>query len=131
MNESEYILVSGSTVAAQQFIQYLKFKAMPFVVLTNNDKEREQMNKIGVEHMIEVDTSDHETWALPPYEIGKVFIFEKSLTLCCRYLKMSRKWTIKPIYVITTSDKPRMVYKGLGADFVVYSNTGNVVFLLN
>jgi len=131
MNESEFILVAAPTKASEQFIYYLKFKGLPFAAVTNNKQEEEHLAKLGVEHIIVLDTAEHETWIIPEYRIGKIFLFENSLSLCCRYLQITRKWTSKPVYVITERETARLIYKGLGADHVIYSKTGHVSFLLD
>jgi hypothetical protein len=131
MNGSEFILVAAPTKPGEQFIHLLKHKRLPFVVVTNNKKEQLQLSKLGVDHVIRLDTVDCETWVVPEYPIGKIFLFEDSLTQCCRYLQITRKWTSEPVYVITASENPRLIYKGLGADFVIHSKTGNVSFLVN
>ncbi|MBD0383838.1 hypothetical protein [Paenibacillus sedimenti] len=131
MNESEFILVGATTKASEQFIYYLKFKGLPFAVVTNNKQEQQHLSEIGADHAIVLDTTEHETWIAPKYRIGKIFLFESSLSLCCRYLQIIRKWSSKPVYVITERDNARFIYKGLGADHVIYSKTGNVSFLLD
>ncbi|MFC4776961.1 hypothetical protein ACFO9Q_09215 [Paenibacillus sp. GCM10023252] len=59
------------------------------------------------------------------------YIFESSLALSCRYIQCCRSWTSKPIYVITESFNPRAIYRGLGADHIIFTRTGEVGFLLN
>lgn len=130
MAKGEFLLVSAPTNAGLQCIQLLKLRNLPFVAFSSNESETEQLTKNGVERIIRIDTSNHETWAIPEYPIGKVFLFEQSLPLCCRYLQICRRWTSKPIYVISDRDKPRSIYKGLGADFLIHSKNGNVTFLI-
>jgi hypothetical protein len=131
MNESEFIVVAAPTKAGEQFIHLLKYKRLPFVVVTNNKNEQQRLSELGVDHSILLDTAEHETWIAPEYPIGKIFLFENSLSLCCRYLQITRKWTSDLVYVITASDNPRLIYKGLGADYVIHSMKGNVSFLIN
>lgn len=131
MSTSDYILVAAPTKAGENFIQLLRIKNLPFVVITNNTNEQKRLSKLGAERFILLDTAEHDTWQVPEYPIGNFFLFEKSLTLCCRYLQIARKWTSKTIYVITESESSRNIYKGLGADYFVYSKTGNVSFLIN
>lgn len=130
MNNSEFTLVAAPTKAGEQFIQLLKLKKKPFAVVTNNKHEQQQLAKHGVDHVLLMNTSDHDSCVIPEYPIGNIFLFENSLPLCCRYLQITRKWTSKNVYVITSSDNPRLIYKGLGADYVIHSRTGNVGFLL-
>jgi hypothetical protein len=130
MKESEFILVFAPIKTGEQFIHHLKHKNLPFVVVTNNENEQLKLSKLGVDHLILLDTEDQESLAAPEYPIGKIFLFEDTLSLCCRYLQIVRKWTSASLYVITERDNARFVYLGLGADYVIYSKTGNVSFLV-
>jgi len=46
-------------------------------------------------------------------------------------IEICRSWTGKPIYVITGSGNPRLIYKGLGVNYVIHSNSDDVSFLLD
>lgn len=48
----------------------------------------------------------------------------------CGDVQICRSWTSKPIYVITGSQNPRNVYKGLGVDYVIHSNAQDYAFLI-
>ncbi|MFX3636912.1 MAG: hypothetical protein ACE3L7_29930 [Candidatus Pristimantibacillus sp.] len=129
--ELEHIVVVGMNEAALTFIRLLIYKELSFVVLTNNRQEEKQLLNIGVPNVIRINTNDRSTWSIPTMVIGEVFIFESSLALSCRYVQCCRLWTFKPIYVITPFLSPRAIYKGLGANHVIYSQTGEISFLLN
>ncbi|MCC3374931.1 hypothetical protein [Cohnella sp. REN36] len=130
MNAQEFVLVSAPNVAGEQFIKHLVRRGIPFAAIANNKIDFERLGELGVTHRISVDTTQIQTWAVPDLEIGRVFLFEKSLNLCCRYIQICRAWTSKPIYVITGSSNPRLVYKGLGANHVIHSSSGDVAFLI-
>lgn len=68
-------------------MRLLKYKRIPFAVLTNNKEAKSYWTGLGV-------------------------------------------WTSNSIYVITQGMNPRMIYRGLGADCVLHSRTGDVAFLL-
>jgi hypothetical protein len=128
--QEEFILVSAPTQAGKSFIRMLQMKRIPFAAITNNESEKKQLEQLGVSHVLMVDTTDNKSWVIPELEIGKVFMFEHSLTLCCRYIQICRAWTSKPIYVITQSGNARLIYKGIGANFVIHSHGENLSFLL-
>ncbi|MBB6669762.1 hypothetical protein [Cohnella nanjingensis] len=130
MIPQEYILISAPNVAGEQFMKQLSRREIPFAAIVNNKADFERLNEWGVANRIAVDTTQVHTWAVPELAIGKVFLFEKSLNLCCRYIQICRAWTSKPIYVITGSHNPRLIYKGLGANHVIHSNSGDVAFLI-
>ncbi|RED52964.1 hypothetical protein [Cohnella lupini] len=127
----ELILVSPATKAGESFIHALKVRGMPFATLTNNENGKKRLVKLGVEHVLRVDTRGNKPNVVPELPIGKVYLFEDSLTLCCRYIQICRQWTGKPIFVITRGDNSKQIYKGLGADYVIHSNGSDLSFLIN
>ncbi|MFC4770100.1 hypothetical protein [Effusibacillus consociatus] len=127
----EFILVSAPNKTGGQFIKTLQIKKMLFAAITNNDTERSRLVHLGVKNILSVDTTDRETWLIPELPVGKVFLFELSLPLICRYIQICRSWTDKSIYVITGSSNARMVYKGLGANYVIHTQSDDVSFLLD
>lgn len=130
-HDNEFIVVSAPNKAGEQFIKTLKFKGVPFAAITNNETEKSRLEHLGVSDLITVDTTERERWIIPELPIGKVFLFERSLPLCCKYIQICRSWTGKPIYVITESSNSRLIYKGLGANYVIHSSSDDVSFLLD
>lgn len=129
--DRELVLVSAPNLAGERFMKLLKMKRVPFAALVNNKAECERVTALGAERIIEVNTGEEMTWIVPDASIGNVYLFEKSLNLTCRYLQICRSWTSKALYVITDSHHPRLVYKGLGANYVIFSHSGDVAFLLD
>jgi hypothetical protein len=127
----EYILVSAPSQAGLAFIRLLLQHRIPFAAIVNNKRELENLHEIGVKNIILIDTTQEQTWHIPDYPIGNIYLFEKSFTLCCRYLRICRTWTSKPVYVITQSCNPRIVYKGLGADDVIHTNGDELSFWIH
>jgi hypothetical protein len=130
MVNRDVVLISAPNIAGERFMKLLKQRAIPFAAIVNNISEYERIAAIGAEHIIVVNTTKEESWLIPEVGVGKVFLFEKSLNLCCRYVQICRSWTSKPIYVITGSHNPRNVYKGLGVDYVVHSSAQDYAFLI-
>ncbi|MNI59562.1 hypothetical protein D3C73_1147310 [compost metagenome] len=128
-DREEHVLIGAPTKAGEHFIQLLKIRGCRIAGLANNPAEKKRLQELGVEVIFEVDTRHLNTWLRPPFPVGRIYLFESSVALCCRYVQMCRTWTTKPISVITTSMRPRLVYKGLGADYVIYTHTGNVSHL--
>lgn len=127
----EMILVSAPTKAGEEFIHQLIYYKIPFAAIANNRAERDRLESIGTKNIVLIDTTDEQTWIIPDFSVSKVFLFESSLNLCCRYLRICRTWTSDPIYVITHSSNPRLIYKGLGATFVIHTNNHHVSFLVS
>lgn len=128
-DQEEYVLINAPTKAGEHFIGMLKFRGCKIAGIANNPAEKRRLEELGIEVILVVDTHRQNTWFRPSFTVGRVILFESSVTLCCRYVQMCRTWTKQPIFVITTSMNPRLVYKGLGADDVIYSHSGNVGFL--
>ncbi|UQZ85267.1 hypothetical protein SK3146_04556 [Paenibacillus konkukensis] len=126
----EFILVSAPNKTGESFVRLLLAKGIPFAAITNSRAEAGRLRKLGVKHFIRVDTSECESWLLPELPIGRVFLFESSLNLCCRLIQICRTWTSKDIYVITRHMNPRLVYRGLGADHVIHTSSQDVSFLI-
>ncbi|MCM3783610.1 hypothetical protein M3231_11530 [Neobacillus mesonae] len=127
----EVILVTAPNEAARNFIRLLMYKKLPFAVLTNSAQEERKVKRLGVEHIIRMDTALASKWLLPNATVGRIFIFENSLNLTCRFLQICRPWTRKSITIITQLNHPRGVYRGMGADHVIFTIKGEVGFLLN
>lgn len=128
-DQDEYVLICAPTKAGEHFIKLLKFKGYKIAGIANNEAEKSRLEELGVEVNLVVDTRHQNTWFRPSFPVGQVYLFESSVALCCRYVQMCRTWTNQSIVVITSSMKPRLVYKGLGANEVIYSHSGNVSYL--
>ncbi|MBB6733722.1 hypothetical protein [Cohnella zeiphila] len=127
----EFMLISPATLAGERFAAALRKRELPFAALTNNETERTRWEQDGIAPIIKVDTTNRANSRIPELPIGKVFLFERSLTLTCRYLQICRPWTGRPIYVVTSGGNARLIYKGLGADYVVHTNGDDVSFLID
>lgn len=128
--EQEFVLVSPATVAGEQFIQLLKVKKIPFAVIVNSQADQLRYEKMGIEHVLMIDTQRQELWRIPELKIGKIYLFERSLPLCCRYIQICRTWTSQQLYVITEGNQSRLIYRGLGADYIIHTNGNSASFLL-
>jgi len=129
--EREYVLVAPANAVGEHFMKTLQKRGIPFAAITNNKQDAERVAKLGAAHVVLIDTADHETWALPEFRIGDVYVFEHSVTLCCRYLQICRNWTSAAIYVIARRPNPRLIYKALGADYIVCTKASEVAFLID
>ncbi|MEF2965997.1 hypothetical protein V3851_09155 [Paenibacillus sp. M1] len=129
--EDDCILVAAPNRAGRNFALLLVSRGRKVVVLVNNKADEQQAGKLGATGIIRVKTDEEKTWVIPEYAFKCAFIFETSLTLTCRYLQLCRRWTTGPVIVISPHRHPRMIYKGLGATYIIHSATGEVGFLAN
>lgn len=131
MDKEDVVLITAPNLAGEGLLKHLQRKSLPFAVIVNNKLEYERMSELGVRNIIVVNTTKEHSWAVPDFKIGKIILFERSFALCCRYIQICRSWTRKPIYVVTGSHNPRLVYKGLGADLVIHSDGPDFTFLIS
>lgn len=129
--QQQWILVSAPNKAGEAFIRQLIGRQLPFAVIVNNKAEQERLTHMGVKKVHVIDTASEATWMMPKNPIGKIFLFESSLNLTCRYLQICRKWTSEPIYVITHSSNPKLIYKALGANYVIHTTSHEISFLVS
>ncbi|MFD0680560.1 MULTISPECIES: hypothetical protein [unclassified Paenibacillus] len=130
MEQQEFILVSAPNKTGEGFICQLIRQGLPFAAIANNKGEKQRLDGLGVKNIILIDTIEQAKWKIPELPIGKIFLFEQSMNLCCRYIQICRSWTVKPIYVITHTSNPRLIYKGLGATYVIHTTSEDVSFLV-
>ncbi|MEC0372588.1 hypothetical protein [Paenibacillus chibensis] len=128
--DEELIIVTAPNEAGRKFIKLLIYLKRPFAVLTNNAKEERELKKLGVTRIIRIHTNNTDEWVVPEQRVGRIFIFENSLNLTCRYLQICRPWTSRSIYVITRADNSPGIYRGLGANHIIHTLNGEVGFLL-
>ncbi|SEC45449.1 hypothetical protein [Paenibacillus sp. GP183] len=131
MEPQSYVLVYAPNGMGEKFIHLLENRGIPFAALVNCSSLRERMENLRINQIIQVDTKNHSKWVVPEIAVGSIYLFENSVSACCRYIQICRQWTTEPIYVITQSTHPRMIYKGLGANHVLYTNNDHVSFLLS
>ncbi len=129
--EQGHTVVAASNEAGRTFIRLLLYKQLPVAALTNNKKEAKLLEQIGVPDILHVRTTHTKEVSAPAFPIRRLMIFESSLPLTCQYLLLTARWSVKTIMVITSARHPEAVYKSLGASCVVYSQTGEVGFLLS
>lgn len=127
----ELVLVSAGNLIGEEFMAALNHLSVPVAAMTNSKSERNKLETFGIKSFVMVDNNDNQNRMIPEFPIGKVYLFERNLPLCCRYIQICRAWTRKPIYVVTQDGNMRPVYKALGADYVIHSRSGDVSFLLD
>jgi len=124
------ILVTAPNKTGECFIRELIQKGLSFAAIANNGNEKRRLEELGVKTIVTVDTNDEGTWIAPDFPVGQVYIFESSLNLSCRYIRILKTWTSEPIYVVIHSGHPRLIYKALGAGYVIYAKNEDVSFLI-
>lgn len=118
MAHNGVVLVYAHNRAGEQFVQALRVEGRSNSIVTCHSAEQLQ--------------SDKEKFLNNPSEneFSKVYIFEEELEECCKVLEILRKWTCGTIYVITKKHYPQMIYKVLGADYVIRTTNEDLSFLI-
>ena len=124
------ILVYSANLAGDQFIQVLVQRKV-FAALSCSTVHKQHLYDLGVKNVVEVDIKKKCLTSFPENEFSKVYIFEDELCQCCCLIEAIRKWTIGTIFIITKQKYPQMIYKALGADFVIRTTSDDLSFLLD
>lgn len=124
------IVIPACTKEGERFMRQLLARGMTFTAVTNSAAERLQLVKFGVPSILLVNTIASDEWKAPDDPVGQAFLFESSLSLCCRYLRMIRGWTDRTVHVIVCRTNGRLIYKSLGADRIAPSADGGIAYLL-
>ncbi|QTH45334.1 hypothetical protein J4772_13535 [Cohnella sp. LGH] len=128
--EQRHILIAAPNEAGKRFIKLLRIHRIPVAVLTNNGREERELRGLGVDCILRVDTVSIKENSVPSFPIGRVFIFESSLPLSCQYLLLLANWSCKAITVVTGASHPEVIYRKLGASYIVHTQANDVGFLL-
>ncbi|MCG7410077.1 hypothetical protein MH117_21935 [Paenibacillus sp. ACRRX] len=124
------VTVFAPNTMGADFVRQLRGAGLPVAAISNNVRCSARMEKLGVKHIWHVNTSRTKAAEIPLLPVGRIYVFEQSFALTCRLLQQCRAWTYDPITVITKQHFPRSIYRLLGADMVVYTQSDQVSFLL-
>ncbi|WP_261378483.1 hypothetical protein [Paenibacillus agilis] len=130
-NEGRMVTVFAPNAMGIDFLKQLRGANVPVAAISNNTRLTASMEKLGVKHICSVKTtSQRKATALPAVPVGRMYVFEQSFALTCRLLQQCRPWTDEMITVITKQNYPKSIYRMLGADMVIYTQSDQVSFLL-
>ncbi|MFW5433786.1 hypothetical protein [Paenibacillus apiarius] len=125
------ITVFAPNAMGVDFIRQLRGAGLPVAAIASNGRLAKQMEKLGVAYVCRVNTTDPKEWNVPEVPVGRLFLFEQSFALSCRLLQVCRQWSCEPITLVTKRHHPRSIYRLLGADYVIYTQSDQVSFLLS
>ncbi|WP_088548648.1 hypothetical protein [Paenibacillus aquistagni] len=124
------ITIFAPNTMGEDFIRQLRGAGMKVAAIVNNMRGIKRMEKLGIHEVWKIRTADSMTFP-PETPIGRIYLFESSFTLTCRLLQLIRPCTSERIVIITKNHYPRSIYRLLGCDMVVYTQSDNVSFLLS
>ncbi|WP_225445882.1 hypothetical protein [Paenibacillus arenosi] len=130
-SEGRMVTVFAPNAMGVDFLKQLRGANVSVAAISNNTRLTANMEKLGVKHICNVrTTSQRKTMVLPTVPVGRMYVFEQSFALTCRLLQQCRPWTDEIITVITKQNYPKSIYRMLGADLVIYTQSDQVSFLL-
>ncbi|PAF32860.1 hypothetical protein CHI14_05780 [Paenibacillus sp. 7516] len=135
MSEDAVMLVStGQSSAGMEFVRLLLKRGIGVIVLVHNAEEEQQLTeligKISVYRLYPSGSADKTPIAID-WAVKHAFVFERNLPECCQDIQLCHSWCPQRLYVVTSSLNPvQMVYRGLGASYVIHSQSGDISFVL-
>ncbi|UHA74502.1 hypothetical protein [Paenibacillus sp. 481] len=124
------VTVFAPNAMGVDFVRQLRGAGIPTAAIVNSTRMAKKLEKLGVKHMCHLNTSDPKAWIVPHVPVGRIFIFEQSFALTCRLLQVCRHWTTDPITVVTKHHHPHSIYRLLGANYIVFTQSDQVSFLM-
>ncbi|MGD0030654.1 hypothetical protein SLT67_04785 [Paenibacillus illinoisensis] len=128
------LVSTGQSSAGMEFVRLLLKRGMDVIVLVHNAEEEQQLieliGKISVYRLYPSGSADKTPSAID-WAVKHAFVFERSLPECCQDIQLCHNWCPQRLYVVTSSLNPvQLVYRGLGASYVIHSRSGDISFVL-
>ncbi|MNW43694.1 hypothetical protein D3C74_209030 [compost metagenome] len=130
MNGHAAVMVYAPNQAGEQFMQTLSEGGHSFAVVACSPAEQRYLSARGLTNIVRINFKEQSLIYSSENEFSRVYIFEEELGRCCKVLDIIRKWTNGIIYVITTKHYPQMMYRMLGANYVIRTTKDDVSFLI-
>ncbi|RCX23755.1 hypothetical protein DFP94_1011357 [Fontibacillus phaseoli] len=119
MKHHDKVLVFAPNQAGERFVQDLSESGGSPNVMACNSAEQ----LFAMKQNLLIKPQD--------MEFSKAFVFEEELDQCCKVLEIITKWMCGTIYVITRKHYPQMIYRALGADYVIRTTSEDLSFLMD
>ena len=131
MERQGIILVYAPNQAGEQFVRTLREGNQAFGVVVNLRTEHCDFEKWELKSIVHLSGKEKILCDFPEIAIRKVYIFEQDFFQALAVLETIRKCTSEAIYVITPNHYPQMIYKALGADYVIRTVSSDLSFLVD
>jgi hypothetical protein len=129
VHKDPYILVFAPNEMGLGFLETLRNNHFRFAAISINNKLEEHLIRCGVHDIWHINLENNRI-TFPEQPVRKIFLFEDKLKDCFQLLQIIRNWTSGSIYVITETNFTSKIYKELGANFVIHTNSKDVSFLI-
>ncbi|MFF2886230.1 hypothetical protein [Paenibacillus sp. NPDC057967] len=118
---SKLTLVYAPNEYGRQFVKLLLYKGWPVAALVSSGRQRRIHEGFGISCFIKLDTKDQDC-SLKGGQIHDVYLFDNSVPLVCRYLKLFRPLVSGRIIVVTQNNSIPGLYRHLGADQLLHAS---------
>ncbi|MFE6073679.1 hypothetical protein ACFVQB_04275 [Paenibacillus sp. NPDC057886] len=131
MDEALMVVSTGHGEAGKNFVNVLLKRGFAVVVLVHSEEEREQLQSLGAITVCYIQEMADRNQLPLKFVVKNAFVFENSVPQCCQDIELCHSLCPQQLYVVS-SNRPHveLVYKGLGATYVIHSRSGDVSFLL-
>ncbi|MFD0589074.1 hypothetical protein ACFQZE_13815 [Paenibacillus sp. GCM10027627] len=119
MNGPLLTLVYAPNEPARQFVKLLLSRGLPVAAVVNSARQKRIHEGFGINRFVRLDTKAADC-PLKMGSIGNVYLFDDSVPLICRYLKLIRPFVLGRIIVVTQSASIPGLYRHLGADQLLH-----------
>ncbi|WP_405156609.1 hypothetical protein [Paenibacillus sp. FSL K6-0108] len=131
MDEAMMVVSTGHGEAGKNFVDVLLKRGFAVVVLVHSEEEGEQFQSLGAVTVRYIQEMAFRNQLPPEFVVKHAFVFENNLPQCCQDIELCRSLCPQQLYVVSGNRAPvGLVYKGLGATYVIHSRSGDVSFLL-
>ncbi|MEC0124897.1 NmrA family NAD(P)-binding protein [Paenibacillus pabuli] len=131
MDEAMMMVSTGCGETGKNFVDVLLKKGFAVVVLVHSEEEGKQLQSLGAVTVRYIQEMTDRNQLPPEFVVKNAFVFENNLPQCCQDIELCHSFCPQQLYVVS-SNKAHvgLVYKNLGATYVIHSRNGNVSFLL-
>lgn len=130
MKANAVTLVFAPNHAGKRFVEALFEQHIPYAIVSCQEASEMQATQAQIFNGVRVHMNEDECDKPSEMVFNKVFLFEEQTAVCCRLLIAIRRITPAPIYVITKRHHPQMLYRSIGAQYVIRTNSDDVTFLI-
>ena len=125
---------NGTELSRNGVCSFIAEEGMDVILLVHNAEEEQQLTeligKLSVYRLYPSDSADKTPVAID-CAVKHAFVFERNLPECCQDIQLCHSWCPQRLYVVTSSLNPvQLVYRGLGASYVIHSRSGDISFVL-
>ncbi|MDN4603465.1 hypothetical protein P5G61_19650 [Paenibacillus sp. F6_3S_P_1C] len=131
MDKAMMVVSTGYGEVGKNFVDVLLKRGFAVIVLVHSEEEGEQLQALGAVTVRSIQEMADRNQLPPEFVVKNAYVFENNLPQCCQDIELCRGLCPQQLYVVS-SNRARvgLVYKGLGATYVIHSRSGDVSFLL-